>query len=118
MGVIDLSSVSKNQQSSILKLPSSVSKGAVVMQVTDGSAADKAGIAKYDVITELGGHRVSDAGSLKTVLYRYKVGQSVNVSYYHNGKKVTKKVQLSEANNSASTDSSSQDDDQSADDGQ
>lgn len=120
VGVIDLASVSKDQQSSILKLPSSVNKGAVVMQVNSGSAADTAGISKYDVITELGGHQVSDGGTLKTDLYRYKVGQTVSVTYYHNGKKVTKKVKLTEAASSSSTNDSSQDNDsdQSADDGQ
>lgn len=118
VGVIDLASVSQNQQASILKLPTSISKGAVVMQVTSGSAADKAGITKYDVITELGGHRVSDAGTLKTELYRYKVGQEVSVTYYHNGKKYTKKVRLTEAASSNSTNDNSQDSEQSADDGQ
>lgn len=115
VGVIDLSSVSKEQQSSVLKLPGSVTKGAVVMQVTGGSAADQAGIKKYDVIVKIGDHNVNGGGSLKTYLYKYKVGQSVKITFYHDGKKEEKTVKLTEAKNS---DSQSQSNSQSQDNSQ
>lgn len=102
VGVIDLSSVSKEQQSSVLNLPESVTKGAVVMQVTGGSAADHAGIKKYDVIVKIGDHNINGGGSLKTYLYKYKVGQSMKVTFYHDGKKEEKTVKLTEAQNSDS----------------
>lgn len=109
VGMIDLSSVSKDQQSSVLKLPSSVTKGAVVMTITSGSAADTAGIKKYDVITKIGHHNVSDVSSLRTGLYQYKVGQSVKVTFYRKGKVHTANVKLTHA--STSNDSSSQNSD-------
>lgn len=115
VGVIDLSSVSKEQQSSVLKLPGSVTKGAVVMQVTGGSAADQAGIKKYDVIVKIGDHNVNGGGSLKTYLYKYKVGQSVKITFYHDGKKEEKTVKMTEAKNS---DSQSQSNSQSQDNSQ
>lgn len=126
VGVIDLSNVSKDQQSSVLKLPSSVSKGVVVMQVSGGSAADQAGISKYDVIVKIGNHAVNGAGSLKTYLYKYKVGQSVKITFYHNGKKEEKTVKLTEAKDSDSQSKNSnqsegnnqQSDDNSSDEGQ
>lgn len=126
VGVIDLSNVSKEQQSSVLKLPSSVNKGAVVMQVSGGSAADQAGISKYDVIVKIGDHNVNGGGSLKTYLYKYKVGQSVKITFYHNGKKEVKTVKLTEAKSSdsqsqkssQSQDNRQQSDDNATDDGQ
>lgn len=113
VGMIDLSSVSKDQQSSVLKLPGSVTKGAVVMTVTSDSAADTAGIKKYDVITKIGNKSVSDVSSLRTGLYKYKVGQNVKVTYYRKGKVHTATVKLTHA--SSSSDSSSQNSDSSSD---
>lgn len=117
VGLIDLSSVSQDQQSSVLKLPSSVTKGAVVMTITDGGAAKNAGIKKYDVITKIGNKSVTDVSSLRTALYKYKVGQSAKITYYRNGKAHTVTVKLTEndssANNSSSeSDSSQQESDQ------
>jgi serine protease Do len=113
IGSIDLSSVSKDQQSSILKLPSSVSKGVVVMTVTDGGAAKNAGLKKYDVITKIGNKSVSDVSSLRTALYKYKVGESANVTYYRNGKAHTVKMKLTESSSSNSSSNDSDSDQQS-----
>lgn len=118
IGSIDLSSVSKDQQSSVLKLPSSVSKGAVVMTVTDGGAAKNAGLQKYDVITKIGNKNVQDVSSLRTALYKYKVGQSVKVTYYRDGKAHTKSVKLTESSSSSSDDSSDSDQQDNSNQGQ
>ncbi|WP_251545965.1 S1C family serine protease [Limosilactobacillus caecicola] len=107
IGSLDLSDVSKEQQSSVLKLPSSVTKGVVVMSVTSNGAAQNAGIQKYDVITKLGNKTVKDVSSLRTALYKYKVGQSVKVTYYHNGKAHTVTVKLTQSSSSSSSSSSS-----------
>ena len=112
IGSIDLSSVSKDQQSSILKLPSSVSKGVVVMTVSDGGAAKSAGIKNYDVITNIGNKSVSDVSSLRTALYKYKVGESASVTYYRNGKAHTVKMKLTESSSSSSSSDSDNDSDQ------
>ncbi len=109
VGLIDLSSVSQDQQSSVLKLPSSVTKGAVVMTITDGGAAKNAGIKKYDVITKIGNKSVTDVSSLRTALYKYKVGQSAKITYYRNGKAHTVTVKLTENDSSANSSSSESD---------
>lgn len=93
---VDLSNVSSSQQKSILKLPSSVTNGVVVMSATSGSPAKKAGLTKYDVITELGGHEISDQSTLRDLLYKYKLNDTVSMTYYHNGKKKTTSVKLTE----------------------
>lgn len=94
---VDLANVSSSQQKSVLKLPSSVDAGVVVMSASSGSPAKKAGLAKYDVITELGGHKISDQSTLRDILYTYKLNDTVSMTYYHNGKKQTTKVKLTES---------------------
>lgn len=94
---VDLSEVSKTQQKSILKLPTSVENGVVVMTTPSSSTpAGKAGIKKYDVITALGGKKISTDSTLRDLLYKYSVGDSVKITYYHNGKEKTATVKLTE----------------------
>lgn len=93
---VDLTNVSSSQQKSILKLPSSVDEGVVVMSAASGSPAKKAGLTKYDVITELGGHKITSQSTLRDILYKYKINDTVSMTYYHNGKKKTTNVKLTE----------------------
>ncbi len=99
---VDLANVSSSQQKSVLKLPSSVDAGVVVMSASADSPAKKAGLAKYDVITELGGHEISDQSTLRDLLYKYKLNDTVSLTYYHNGKKKTTKVKLTETSSQLS----------------
>lgn len=100
---VDLANVSSSQQKSVLKLPSSVDAGVVVMSASAGSPAKKAGLSKYDVITELGGHKISDQSTLRDLLYKYKINDSVSMTYYHNGKKKTTTVKLTETSSQLSS---------------
>ncbi|KRK89732.1 trypsin-like serine protease [Levilactobacillus koreensis JCM 16448] len=100
---VDLANVSSSQQKSILKLPSSVENGVVVMSASAGSPAKKAGLSKYDVITEMGGHEISDQSTLRDILYKYKLNDTVSMTYYHNGKKQTTKVKLTETTSQLKT---------------
>ncbi|GAX00054.1 S1C family serine protease [Secundilactobacillus mixtipabuli] len=94
---VDLSEISKTQQKSILKLPSSVENGVVVMETPGASTpAGRSGIKKYDVITALDGKKISTNSTLRDLLYKYKVNDTVTVTYYHNGNQKTAKVKLTE----------------------
>lgn len=111
VSLLDLSNVSSSQQQSVLNLPTSVTKGVVVMKVESGYPTANAGLQQYDVITSINGKKVTDAGDLKTVLYKYKVGDTVTLTYYRDGSKKTAKVELNkEASSSTTTSSSSSDD--------
>lgn len=77
------------------------------MSILSPSAAGNAGLEKYDVITKLDGKKVTDEASLKDVLYDHKVGDSVAVTYYHNGDKQTATIKLSESTSSLSSSDSS-----------
>ncbi len=92
----DLSNISKSQQKSILKVPSSVSQGVVVVKVNANSPAEQAGIKKYDVITSLGGHKITQESELRDILYQYKIGDKVSVTYYHQGKQENGTITLNE----------------------
>lgn len=112
IGMVDLSNVTTDQQQSVLKLPSNVNKGVVVMQVESGSAADSAGVKQYDVITQLGDTKVTNANTLRAALYKYKVGDRAKVTYYRNGKQQTSTVHLTKASSGDNNQSSQQDDGQ------
>lgn len=106
--LVSLDNVSSAQQKSVLKLPTSVTKGIVVMKILSPSAAGNAGLQKYDVITEMDGTKTTSEAALKDVLYKHKVGDSVSVKYYRDGQLKTATIKLSESTASLSSDSSSQ----------
>ncbi len=103
ISMLDLDSVTESDQTEVLKLPTNVTSGVVVMSVTDDGAAAKAGLSQYDVITKFGKTTVTDASDLRTALYKYKVGDRVKITYYHDGQEKTATVTLSEASNSSSS---------------
>lgn len=96
VSMINLSNVTGDSQKTVLKLPSSVNTGVVVMNVADDSDAANAGMKKYDVITKFGDSKIHSTGDLKSALYRYKVGQDVKVTYYRDGKPHTSTIKLTQ----------------------
>ena len=71
--------------------------GAVIAEVNSGSSADKAGLKAGDIITKLGDYKVKDYKYLKYYLYRYKVGDKVEVTYTRDGKENTTTITLQES---------------------
>jgi serine protease DegQ len=61
-------------------------QGALVSQVMEGSAAEKAGIAAGDVITSVDGKPVKSAGELRNLIGMARVGDKVNLGILHEGK--------------------------------
>ncbi|WP_137596746.1 S1C family serine protease [Paucilactobacillus kaifaensis] len=106
--LVSLENVSAAQQKSILKLPANITKGIVVMKTLSPSAAGNAGLKKYDVITELDGTKVTDEAKLKEVLYKHKIGDSVSVKYYRDGKLKSATIKLTENTSSLNSESSSE----------
>lgn len=112
VSMVDLSNVTSDQQQSVLKLPTSVTKGVVVMDVNSGSVADTAGLKQYDVITKLGDTKITDTSSLKSALYKYKVGDTTKVTYYRDGQQQTATLHLTKSTTDSSNSSTTQGDDQ------
>jgi serine protease Do/serine protease DegQ len=66
-------------------LPEST-QGALVSQVVDGSAAERAGVKAGDVITAVNGRPVKDAGGLRNAIGLLSVGEKVDLSLLRDGK--------------------------------
>ncbi|MGM0126025.1 serine protease do-like htrA [Enterococcus sp. AZ194] len=90
----DLSSISAQQQKEILKVPSSITNGVVVVDVTNATPAEKAGIKQYDVITKIDGKEISSGVELQSMLYKKKVGDSVKITFYRAETEKTVTVEL------------------------
>ncbi len=61
-------------------------QGALVSQVIDGSAAEKAGIKAGDVITAVNGKPVKDAAALRNSIGLLRIGEKVDISLMRDGK--------------------------------
>ena len=68
-------------------------QGLVVRYVENGTPASQAGIEKYDIITKLNGEDVKDVAAVRKYLFeKSKIGDTVTVTYYRNGKENTTSV--------------------------
>ena len=77
-----------------IKLSKDIESGVVVVNVTSGSGADKAGLQRGDVITAINGNKVNSASYLKYELYKSKVGDTVEIAFTRDGKEKQVKVTL------------------------
>ncbi|NCN40853.1 Do family serine endopeptidase [bacterium] len=68
--------------------------GALITQVMPNTAADKAGIKPYDVVVKFNGDEIEDSQDLSRAVAKTKIGQSVPVEVYREGKKKTLKVKV------------------------
>ena len=66
--------------------------GAKVVEVTEGSAAAKAGITKNDVITAVDGAAINDVAALQEKAAQLKAGDDINIKLTREGK--TKEVNV------------------------
>ena len=61
-------------------------QGALVSQVLEGSAAEKAGLQAGDVVTAINGRAVKDAAGLRNTIGLLSVGDRVDISLLRDGK--------------------------------
>ena len=61
-------------------------KGALIQQVIEGSAAEKAGIKAGDVITSVNGKAVSNATELRNTIGLLRIGEKVEIGLIRDGK--------------------------------
>jgi len=71
---------------------SAFSVGGLVVDVVSGSAADKAGIRKGDVITQFAGYTISDAKELTAAVREQPAGGKATVTVVRNGQ--TKQIEV------------------------
>ena len=72
--------------------------GAVITQVESDSPASKAGLRVGDVITELDGHKIADAGQLQVEVGEKRPGKEIKLGLMRDGKSMNLPVTLTEMN--------------------
>ncbi|OQY93444.1 MAG: hypothetical protein B6D37_11560 [Sphingobacteriales bacterium UTBCD1] len=68
--------------------------GAAIQDVTDGSAAQKAGLKENDVITKIDDHKISDPDDLSKAIGQYKPGDKVKVTFLRDNKEQSVTAEL------------------------
>jgi serine protease Do len=84
-------------QTAVHQLKLSVDKGVLLRQISEGGPADKAGLVKYDVITEFNGKSVDTVEELVKEIRNCKVGQTVQVTFWRGESKKTTSLILEKA---------------------
>ncbi len=92
--MIDLSSISVQQQREILNLPVSVTSGVVIRSIAGATPAEKAGLQQYDVVTKIDGEEISSSQDLRALLYQKKVGDSMEITFYRGDSEQSVTVEL------------------------
>ncbi|MGP1909363.1 S1C family serine protease [Metabacillus sp. JX24] len=96
IGMRSLNEVSSYHWEQTLKLPDKVLSGVVVMSVNPVSPAGQAGLKEMDVITEFDGQEIKDIIDLRKQLYKRSVGETIDITYYREGKQESVKLKLGE----------------------
>jgi S1-C subfamily serine protease len=68
--------------------------GAYVGQVKSGSPAEKAGLRKGDVITELGGQLVHVAADVHAVMEQYRPGDRLGLTFERSGREMRVMIKI------------------------
>ena len=79
-----------------IMLDKNITSGVVVAEITTNSSASKSDLKKGDVITKLNGEETENIAFLRYELYKYKVGDTITITYLRDGKEKTTKVKLTE----------------------
>ena len=80
-----------------IQLPDDIDGGMVIADVQAGSAAEKAGLQKFDVITKLNDEKITSTLELRKYLYsETNIGDKIEVEYYRDGKAQKTSLELQE----------------------
>ena len=77
-----------------VSIDESIENGIVVVAVTKESAAEKAGLEPGDVIVKINKEDVKNVAHLKYLLYKHKIGDTINISYIRGTTEKTVKMTL------------------------
>ncbi len=70
------------------------SQGALVLEVTPGGPAERAGLRPQDIVVRLGGTAVTGMGDLIGAIRSHRIGETVDVTYVRGGDRRTVRVTL------------------------
>lgn len=92
----DLNMLSIESRVKTLGLKEDQVDGVVVVKIMPRSSADGADIQKYDVITKINDDVVKDNQSLKQALFKCKIGDTIKVTLFREGKEKVVEVKLND----------------------
>lgn len=73
---------------------SSIESGVILVKVNGGYPASDAGLEDMDIVTKINGEKVTTTSQFKYELYKYSIGDTIEITYIRNGKEKTTKVKL------------------------
>lgn len=76
-----------------------IPEGAYIMSVVDGSPASSAGIQAEDIITKIGGEKVTESNDLARIIGKKKAGDNVSIVVWRDEKEKTLTVTLGTQDN-------------------
>ena len=78
-------------------------QGVLVTEVKEGSAADKAGIKRDDVVIEFDGQPVTEVGSFRSRVASTEPGKTINLVLMRNGERIETTVEVGKLDETAMT---------------
>lgn len=92
--LVSISTLNADLVETTLKYDAS-KKGVVIKAVESGSAAETSGLKQYDIITKINDITIENVADLRKYLFeKTKIGETVTVTYYREGKEYAAKLTL------------------------
>lgn len=79
-----------------IEIDDDLTYGTVIVRIEDSSPAFKANLQVGDVIVKINNDKVEDTAHFRYCLYKYNVGDTIEVTYNRNGQENTVKVKLTD----------------------
>ena len=93
--MLDLSNLSTSDLSQ-LKLPEKISGGVLVRSTIENMpASDK--LQRYDLITKIDDTTIESTADLQSALYSHQINDTINVTFYRDGKQQTTSIKLTKS---------------------
>lgn len=77
-----------------INVDSSIKAGIILVKVNDGYPASDAGLKDGDIITKIDGEDIKTISEFKYALYKHKIGDTIEATYYRDGKENKTKMKL------------------------
>lgn len=81
-----------------INVDSSIKAGVILVKVNSGYPASDGGLKDGDIITKIDGNDIKTVSEFKYELYKHNIGDTIEVTYYRNGKENKTKLKLDKTN--------------------
>jgi len=95
ISMLNVSEISRFPQYYMYINSSEITSGVMVIDVQKNSSAASAKLETGDVIIKINGNKITNVAYLRYELYKYKVGDNIEVTYIRDGKEKTVSIKLS-----------------------